>query len=127
MTSDDISAEDYEHAINVFETFEHQNMLEYMMMYMRLDTYLLADVFSNFRATMHQEFGLDPCHFISLPSFGFQAMLKHTGIILDNIYNMDIYLMLSQNIRGGLSFVANRMEESVDSDTGKKTARYVIH
>lgn len=95
-------------------------MLEYMSLYMETDTYLLADVFINFRSTMMSKFDLDPAHFISLPSYGFQSMLKLTGVSLDYIYDMDVYLFLSQNIRGGLSFVGNRYASSVNEKTGKE-------
>lgn len=120
LTSSHISDEDYEHAKTVFSEFGCQNMLDYTMLYMQCDTYLLADVFINFRKTMHEKFGLDPAHFVSLPSYGFESMLKLTQVELDHIYDMDVYLFLSQNIRGGLSFVGCRHASSIDERTGKE-------
>lgn len=87
------------------------------MLYNESDTYLLADVFIHFRKTMHSKFGLDPCQYISLPSYGFQSMLKMTKVKLDHIYDIDMYLFLTQQIRGGLSFIANRFETSINPVT----------
>ena len=116
LTDSHISDEDYEHAKTVFRKFDCKNMLDYMMLYMECDTYLLADVFINFRKTMHEKFGLDPAYYISLPSYGFESMLRLTQVQLDYIYDMDVYLFLSQNIRGGLSFVGNRLASAKDEN-----------
>lgn len=110
LTDQDISEEDYLHAQKVFSTFKCKNMLEYMKLYMKLDVALLADLFLNFRALMFDKFDLDPCHFISLPSYAFSCMLKLTEISIEPIEDIDIFQFLSQNIRGGFSFVSQRME-----------------
>lgn len=126
LTDSHISDSDYEHAQNVFREFECENMLDYTMLYMETDTYLLADVFVHFRETMFTKFGLDPSHYISLPSYGFQSMLKMTKIQLDYIYDMEVYLFLSQNIRGGLSFVANRLVNS-EEENGEETKNLLYY
>ena len=110
LTDQDISEEDYLHAQKVFKTFKCKNMLEYMKLYMKLDVALLADLFLNFRELMFSKFDLDPCHFISLPSYAFSCMLKLTEISIEPIEDIDIFQFLSQNIRGGFSFVSQRME-----------------
>lgn len=120
LTDSEISQQDYDHAKEVFSEFGCKNLLDYMMIYMETDTYLLADVFINFRRTMMDKFHLDPAHFISLPSYGFQSMLKLTKVKLDHIYDMDVYLFLSQNIRGGLSFVGNRYASAINEETGQE-------
>lgn len=120
LTDSHISDEDYKHAKMVFSEFGCENMLDYMSLYMETDTYLLADVFINFRSTMIEKFELDPAHYISLPSYGFQSMLRLTKVELDHIYDMDVYLFLSQNIRGGLSFVGNRYASAFNPSTGRE-------
>ena len=49
LNLEDISSDDYAHAINVCNTFNISNLGEYHDLYVRLDTDLLADVFENFR------------------------------------------------------------------------------
>jgi len=48
LTNSHISDDDYKHAKKVFKSFKFSNMLEYLNLYMKLDTYLLADIFLKF-------------------------------------------------------------------------------
>lgn len=79
---------------------------------MKLDVGLLADIFLNFRTLMFDKFELDPCHFISLPSYAFNCMLKLTDISIDPIPNIEMFQFLSSNIRGGFSFVSQRLDQT---------------
>ena len=49
LNPEDTSADDYAHAINVWNTFNISNLGEYHDLYIKLDTDLLADVFEKFR------------------------------------------------------------------------------
>ena len=55
---------------------------------------------------------MDPCHFISLPGYAYNAFLKQTDANLEYITDPDIFEMLSSNLRGGHSFCSQRYEES---------------
>lgn len=126
LTDSGVTDVDYEHANRVFQEFSCSNRLDYTMLYMMLDTALLADVFIHFRETMHDKFQLDPCQYISLPGYAYDCMLKLTGIAIDYIRDPDLFLMLSQNIRGGFSFVAKRLETNlVESNTTIQNDRLV--
>ena len=69
---------------------------------------LLADVFEAFRETAIDNYHLDPTHYVSLPGFAWDAMLKMTKIKLDVISDYDMYLMIEAGIRGGMSMISKR-------------------
>ena len=51
--------------------FECKTFRDYMIAYLKLDVYLLADVFEAFRSKTLKEDELDPVNFISLPHLTF--------------------------------------------------------
>jgi hypothetical protein len=82
---DDLSEEqqyemkkDYEHAKTVWDFFNCKSFGDYHDIYLKTDVYILADVMENFRRMALKEFGVDPCHYFTLPSVGFDTMLKKT-------------------------------------------------
>ena len=60
----------------VWETFEIRNLGEYHDLYVQCNTFLLADVFENFRNMYLNKYGLDPAHFLSASGLAWQACLK---------------------------------------------------
>ena len=101
LQDSDISEKDYQHATNVFKEFKCQSLLQYMELYVKTDTILLSDIFENFRNIALETYGLDPLHYISLPSFGRDAMLKITGVELELISDVDVLNLFKSGIRGG--------------------------
>ena len=112
LTSSNVSKDYYNYAKDVFRKFGCQNMMQYTLLYLESDTYLLADVFLEFRKKLMSKFGLDPCWYLSLPSYSYDSMLYTTKVKLDVIKDMDQYLFISGNIRGGHSFIGQRYEKS---------------
>ena len=51
-------------------------MGEYHDLYVHTDTFLLADIFEEFRDKYIETYGLDPSHFLSAPELAWQACLK---------------------------------------------------
>ena len=49
LNLENIAGKDYEHVEKVWELFEIKNLGEYHDLYVQCDTFLLADVFENFR------------------------------------------------------------------------------
>ena len=108
LSQSHISEEDYDHAKNIWETFNMKNFSEYHDLYLILDTVLLADCFQKFRTIILKEYGLDPCHFYSIPMLAWSACLKITDVKLDLITDVDMYNFLQDGIRGGMSCVNSR-------------------
>ena len=100
----DISEIDYRHALKIFNKFNIKNLGEYHDLYVQSDTILLADVFESFRNLCLNTYILDPAYFLSLPGLAWQACLKHSGIQLELISDIDMLLMLEEGIRGGIRF-----------------------
>ena len=68
--------DDYAHAINVWNTFNINNLGEYHDLYVKLDTALLTDVFENFRDKHIETDKLDPAYFLTTPGLSWEACLK---------------------------------------------------
>ncbi len=99
------SEEDYRHAQTVWKAFDCQNMLDYTCLYVRTDSYLLAEVVIKFRETIYETFGLDMCQYLSLPHLAKDIMLKLTGAEIELVHDQEMSDLLQKNIRGGLSYV----------------------
>jgi len=67
LKNEPLSAEDYLRAQDTLDRFGCETLKDYHDHYMLTDV-LLADVFENFRKTVLKTHGIDPLHFITLPS-----------------------------------------------------------
>ena len=112
LNDEHISDEDYEHAQNVWNTFNLKNMGEYHDLYLKSDILLLADVFENFRKTCLQYYKLDPCHYFTSPGLSWDAMLKMTKMQLQLMTDIDMFQFIEKGMRGGTSYIANRYGEA---------------
>ena len=112
LSDEDISEEEYAHAQKVWETFEIENMGQYHDLYLKSDVLLLADIFENFREQYLNIYGLDPAHYVSLPSSSWDAMQKMTGVRLDLISDVDMQLLIEKGMRGGISTITHRYAQA---------------
>ena len=87
-------------------------MGDYHDHYLKKDVLLLADVFEKFIDTCLKFYGLDPCHYFSSPGLSWDAMLKMTGMRLEKIVDIDMYLFIEKGLRGGISYIAKRYGEA---------------
>ena len=108
LSGEHITDEDYQHAKNVWNTFNLKSMGEYHNLYLKSDILLLADVFENFRKTCLQYYKLDPCHYFTSPGLSWDAMLKMTDIQLELMTDIDMFQFIEKGMRGGISYIANR-------------------
>lgn len=107
-----ITIEDYNHAKSVWENFNCKTMGDYHDLYVLLDTALLGDVFTVFRKKILSIYKLDPCYFYSIPTLAWNSMLKFTGVEIELITDVDMYLFIEKSIRGGISQVSKRYSKA---------------
>ena len=81
-------------------------------MYLKTDVLLLCDVSEKVIGVCLKDYGLDPCHYFSSLGLSWDAMLKMTGIELENINNVDVNLFLEKGMRGVVSYVSKRYSKS---------------
>ena len=108
LTNESISDPDYQHAQEVWATFNCKNLKDYHDVYLGSDVLLLADVFENFRKTAMATYGLDPAWYYTLPGYSWDCLLKLTNIELEQITEANMYLFIEKGLRGGISMVSHR-------------------
>ena len=118
LNDEEIGDEDYAHAQQIWRDFGCRNLGDYHDLYLKTDVMLLADVFENFRTISMKSYRLDPCYYVSLPSFAWNAMLLMTGIELELMQadQKDMYEMFEDGIRGGMSMICNRTAKANHKD-----------
>ena len=103
-----ISHEDHLMCKKIWNEFNMKNMGDYHDHYLKKDVLLLADVFEKFIDTCLKFYKLDPCHYFSSPGLSWDAMLKITGVRLEKVFDVDMYLFIEKGLRGGISYIAKR-------------------
>ena len=112
LNDEDISDEDYQHAIKVWNTFGCKTIKDYHDLYLKSDVLLLADVFENFRSTCLKHYKLDPAHYYTSPGLAWDACLKTTGQKLQLLHDYDMLMMIERGIRGGITHISKRYAEA---------------
>ena len=102
LNLEDISDDDYAHVINVWNTFNINNLGEYHDLYLKLDTALLAHIFENFRDKHIEADKLNPAYFLTTPGLSWWACLKRTCVKLELLTDENMFLTYEQGIRGGM-------------------------
>ena len=105
LTDSCISDADYDHARQVWETFQMTSFGQYHDLYLQTDVLLLVDVFENFRQMCLDYYQLDAAHYFTSPNLAWDAMLKMTEVDLQLLNDIDMVLMIEQGMRGGVSVV----------------------
>ena len=107
-----INDEDYLMCKTICNEFNMKNMGDYHNHYLKKDVLLLADVFEKFIGTCLKFYNLDPWHYFSSSGSSWDAMLKMTGVKLEKIFDIDMYLFIEKGLRGGISYIAKRYSKS---------------
>ena len=105
---------------------------DYHDVYLATDVLLLADVFETFRETCLKHYGLEPAHFYTAPGLSWKAALKHTGVELELLRDIDMLLIFEEGIRGGITQAVkryaranNKYMSDYDSDAVSKFLQYL--
>ena len=120
LNDENISDEDYEHAKDIWNMFKMKSMRDYHDLYLKTDVILLADVFENFSKVCKNIYKLDPAWYFTSPGLAWDAMLKYTKVELELLYDPEIYLMIEDGIRGGISTITKRFAKSNNPYLGDK-------
>ncbi|KAK3088565.1 hypothetical protein FSP39_020689 [Pinctada imbricata] len=108
LSEEHLSEDSYQHAKNVWQTFDMQDMGQYHDLYLKTDVLLLADVFENFRDLCLEFYHLDPAHYYTSPGLAWEAILKMTKVKLELLEDIDMVLMIEKGIRGGVSMISKK-------------------
>ena len=111
-----IDVNDYLTCKKTWDKFEMKNMGDYHDHYLQKDVLLLADVFEKFTDMCLKYYRLDPCHYFSSPGLSWDATLKMTGVKLEKIPDIDKYLFIEKELRGGISYIAKRYSKANNKD-----------
>ena len=95
LDDEEISDEDYQHALNVWNTFNCQTIQDYHNLYLKSDVLLLADVFENFRKMCLKHYKLDPSHYYTAPGLAWDACLKETKEKLQLLTDYDMLMIIT--------------------------------
>ena len=100
-----INDEDYLTCKKIWNEFNMKNMGDYHDHYLKKDVLLLADVFEKFIDKCLKLYKLDACHYFSSPGLSWDGMLKMTGVKLEKIIDIDMYLFIENKLRGRISYI----------------------
>ena len=103
LYEENITDKDYARANIVWKHFNIKNLGEYHDLYLMTDVYLLTDVFENFRDMCLNYYGLDPAYYLTLPNYSWNAFLSLTGVKLQQIHIKEMYEMIENGLRGGMT------------------------
>ena len=127
-----ITEEDYQHAQNVWKTFNMKTMRDYHDLYLKSDVLLLSDVIENFRDVCLDNYHLDPAFYYTAPGLAWDACLKITKVELELLSDYEMLMMVEKGIRGGVSMISTRYGKAnnpymkdYDPDKPKKYISYL--
>ena len=119
LNDEHITQQDFEHAQNVWKTFNCKNMGDYHDLYLKTDVLLLADVFEEFRNVCLENYELDPAWYFTSPGLAWDAALKKTKVKLELLTDIDMLQMIEKGTRGCVSMISNRLGKANNKYMGK--------
>ncbi|XP_046806281.1 uncharacterized protein LOC124419759 [Lucilia cuprina] len=130
LSEKECSLEDYKHAHDIWSTFKCKTLQDYLVMYLKSNVILLADVFENFRGVCKSSYSLDPCHYYTAEELSWDAMLKITKIKFPLITDKTKLTFLQKGLRGDVAVCAKRHaianNKYLDDYNDQMPAKYLI-
>ena len=100
-----LSEEEYQHALKVFNRFSCSSIGDYHDLYLTSDTLILACVFEEFRSVCYECYGLDCTYYYTASNLSGDAYLKICKADLHLLTNREHLEMAENLVRGGVSSV----------------------
>ena len=85
LTNTSCTLEDYQFAVDVYNSFNCKNLYEYTILYNHTDTLILAEIMMVYRKVIQDNFQMDIHHFLGVPGLSFNIMLKISKVKLELI------------------------------------------
>ena len=113
-----ISEEDYDKTIEIFNKLKCKNDKDYLEIYMKLDICLQADIFNVFRNTIWDKFNIDCSKYVTGCSLSLDLMLKYTKIKIQLFKDVTMFDFVDSSIMGGVCIASQNI---ANDDDGKST------
>ena len=121
LSEKSISRDDHKFAKTVWKKFGCRHLVDYTLIYCKIDVLILSEIFESFRDEMLNFSGLDPSHYISLPSYSYDSMLKTTKSVIELPTDIDMVHFLESAKRGGVSVIGTRhLKPKISSQKSRK-------
>ena len=108
---DNISEEDYDKTLEIYEKLSCKNIKEYLDIYLKLDICLQADIFNVFRKCIWDKFEIDCSKYITSCSLSLDLMLKYTGVKIELIRDISIFDFVNSSILGGVCVASQNIAD----------------
>ena len=109
-----ISEEDYDKTLEIYEKLNCKNIKEYLDIYLKLDICLQADIFSVFRNTIWNKFEIDCSKYITSCTLSLDLMLKYTRVKIELIRDISIFDYVNSSILGGVCIASQNIANDKD-------------
>lgn len=129
--NDLILEKEYSHSKYVYNTFGMKNMQQYLELFCKVQTLLIADVALLFNMFCEKNFYYYPFHFVSLTSFAFFIGNEMSPEKFEFCKNLQWTQLMRENCPSGIISICHRFAKSNNSECGKfnqnKPISYILN
>lgn len=120
LSEKSISKEEHKFAKKVWKKFGCRHLVDYTQIYCKIDVLILSELFEAFRDEMINFSGLDPAHYISLPAYSYDSMLKTTKAVIELPTDINMVHFLENCKRGGMSVIGTRHLQATSTSNSRR-------